>query len=93
MEPIGLAAKNSHNKYGNARIGELMLIHRCKNCGKVSINRIAADDQADNLFEIYHSSFRLDLFTRKQLEDHGIWLLQEGERKMVRSQLCGVIGQ
>jgi len=93
MEPIGLTVKNSHNKYGYLRNGELMLIHRCKDCGKVSINRIAADDLAERLLDIYQGSLRLDLSTRNQLEMNGIWLLQGGEQRMVMRQLRGVIDQ
>jgi uncharacterized Zn finger protein len=35
MEPIGLTFKKD---------GELMIVHQCLNCGKISPNRIAGDD-------------------------------------------------
>jgi DNA-directed RNA polymerase subunit RPC12/RpoP len=44
MRPIGLTLKRSRNKYARERDGEVMLIHQCAECGKLSINRIAADD-------------------------------------------------
>ena len=35
MKPIGLTFKKD---------GELMIVHKCLNCGKISRNRIAGDD-------------------------------------------------
>ena len=35
MKPIGLTCKKD---------GELMVVHSCLNCGKISANRIAGDD-------------------------------------------------
>lgn len=43
MEPIGVWVKNN---------GEWCLIHRCRRCGKLSSNRIAADDNAALLMSI-----------------------------------------
>lgn len=43
MEPIGVWVKNN---------GEWCLIHRCKRCGKLSSNRIAADDNPALLMSI-----------------------------------------
>ncbi len=68
MQPIGLTVKRGRNKYGEGMFGELMLIHRCSECGKLSINRIAADDQTERLMEIFFSSLGLDSSTQHQLE-------------------------
>ena len=46
MRPVGLTLKNSRNKYARAASGELMLVHLCTDCSKISINRIAADDHS-----------------------------------------------
>jgi len=35
MKPLGLTRRSD---------GELMVVHRCLNCGKISYNRIAGDD-------------------------------------------------
>jgi hypothetical protein len=43
MKPIGLMCRND---------GELMVVHLCLNCGKVSYNRIAGDDNTYALFEL-----------------------------------------
>jgi hypothetical protein len=49
MRPLGLTLKKSHKKYSRAGSGELMLVHVCTDCGKVAINRIAADDDVEML--------------------------------------------
>ncbi len=90
MEPVGLTVKQRQNKYGNGNDGELMLIHRCWQCGKLSINRIAADDLAEHLLNIYRASLTIDLPTREQLKESGIWLLQGEEQRLVIHQLQGV---
>ncbi len=90
MEPIGLTVKQRGDKYGNGCNGELMLIHRCRECGKLSINRIAADDLSDRLMAIFHASAGMDTLTRDKLEECGIWLLQRPDHKLVTIQLYGV---
>jgi|WetSurMetagenome_2_1015567.scaffolds.fasta_scaffold00353_16 hypothetical protein len=45
MKPIGLILKNVElNVFTGRTSGELMLIHQCLSCGKISPNRIAGDD-------------------------------------------------
>jgi hypothetical protein len=56
MYPVGLSIKWSHNKYATVLDGELLLVHQCAECGKLSINRIAADDRADMLRELFRAS-------------------------------------
>ena len=90
MEPIGLTVKQRQNKYGSGRGGELMLLHRCKNCNKLSINRIAADDLTERLMNIFHASLQLDLLTRQYLKASGIRLLQGVDHKLVIDQLYGM---
>lgn len=91
MQPIGLTMKRGHNKYGGRTFGELMLIHRCSECGKLSINRIAADDQIERLMDIFWASLGLDSPTQHQLEGNGIRLLQGEDEKLVTCQLHGNI--
>lgn len=88
MEPIGLTVKMRPNKYGSWNCGELMVIHRCEACGKLSINRIAADDLSDNLMNVFRESARLDADTREKLAASGIRLLQATDQKLVLLQLC-----
>jgi len=90
MTPIGLTVKRGHNKYGEGTYGELMLIHRCSECDKLSINRIAADDRVERLMEIFRASLGLDSSTQRQLEVCGIRLLQGEDAMLVVSQLLGM---
>ncbi len=53
MEPTGLTFKKvKPDKYGKERIGELMLVHECQSCDKVTINRIAGDDDPNKIMEL-----------------------------------------
>ena len=58
LEPIGLAWKKSHKKYGSGA-NELMVIHQCKDCQRFSVNRIAADDRTDLLEDLYRKTLHL----------------------------------
>jgi DNA-directed RNA polymerase subunit RPC12/RpoP len=89
MQPIGLTVKPGRNKYAGMAFGELMLVHRCSSCGKLSINRLAADDQVEMLLEIYYESRRLELSTLKQVTLEGIRILQGEDWKLVAEQLHG----
>ena len=86
MEPIALTTKRSRNRYGGARDGELMLVHRCSGCGKVVINRIAADDSPATLLETFEASWQLDL---AELDRWGIAALGAHDRLLVRQRLFG----
>jgi hypothetical protein len=90
MEPVGLALKKTRKKYQTNLQGELMLIHRCTDCGKFSINRIAADDIAENIFEIFIRSRQIDYQTQARLEQNGIQPLRPDDETIVRARLFGV---
>ncbi len=82
MEPVGLTFKKSRiDKYGKEIKGELMLVHRCKGCNKVSINRIAADDDSNDIVNL------LGDFSEKQI--NGISLLTKRDKAEVEKQLFG----
>ncbi len=88
MKPIGLALKKTGKKYGSGQ-GELMLIHHCQECGKVSINRIAADDLAEKLYELFERSLSMDAPSRAAIVASGIQMLTGRDRRMVKSRLFG----
>jgi hypothetical protein len=88
MKPIALTLKRTHNKYGLNR-GELMLVHQCVECGKVSANRIAADDIADYLLEIYQHSLSLGKSTRTRFAEKGVEILTGADGDLVRARLYG----
>jgi hypothetical protein len=93
MEPIGLTLKKEgFNEYGEERVGELMLVHRCCNegCGKISINRLAGDDDVQVIMRLYENSLSLDDELRESLlSKNNITMLTESERDEVESQLFG----
>jgi hypothetical protein len=89
MEPIGLTVKELNKKYGKEDSGELMLIHRCTRCDKLSINRIAADDNIRKLHYLYLESLELDQASRVDLAGEGIRLLGTGDSIIVLNQLFG----
>ena len=93
MQPVGLTVKPSRNKYGKNISGELMLIHRCRDCGKLSINRLAADDQVDRLMEIFISSVDTEVHLLHQLSENGIHMLTQDDFTLVECQLIGCISK
>lgn len=90
MKPIGLTFKREGvDKYGRLRQGELMLIHECTICGKISINRIAADDNSEAILKVFEESQRLDSKKRNQLEQDNIEVLSRERQKEILIQLFG----
>ncbi|HTX92517.1 MAG TPA: RNHCP domain-containing protein [Anaerolineales bacterium] len=85
MRPIGLTFKATNKRYGPGR-GELMLIHLCIECEGLSINRIAADDDPQDVFAVFEISSRLDM---PSLAVRGILPLTAGDSELVRAQLFG----
>jgi hypothetical protein len=88
MKPIGLTLKKTRKKYGPGT-GELMLVHECSDCGKLSINRIAADDDVERIFEIFNASKEIDTAVKARLEESEIAFLSEEDRQELRAQLLG----
>ncbi len=90
MKPIGLTFKHEGvDKYSKLRQGELMLIHECTGCGKISINRIAADDNEKTILKVLKESQELDSRRRTQLKRDGIELLTEEAKEKILTQLFG----
>jgi len=89
MEPIGLTTKRSRNKYARERDGELMLIHRCAGCGKLVINRVAADDDAERLFALFERSLSLGPELGECLRADGVAPLVAADRELLRRRLYG----
>ncbi len=84
MRPVALTLKATRKKYAPGR-GELMLVHRCEECGRLSLNRIAADDDAEIVISLVEHPLRLGA------EADGIILLSPGEREVVLRQLFGAV--
>ncbi len=90
MHPIGLTLKRTRNKYAHAESGELMIIHQCLGCGKLSINRIAADDNGECLLEVFNTSAAIPKDLRDQIVSEGIRLLGENDMNIILIRLYGV---
>ena len=85
MRPAGLTFKQE----GYGRQGELMLIHQCATCEKVSINRIAADDDNEAVMDLFRLSCRISGELARRLCHASInWLHPEDENE-VYTQLFG----
>lgn len=90
MEPIGLTFKKEGlDKWGKPKQGELMIIHKCSKCSKLSINRIASDDKAEKILEILDKSSKLNELSKKTLEGSQIKLITEEDRPQILIQLFG----
>lgn len=90
MAPIGLTFKNEgEDKYGKKKQGELMLVHLCEKCRKVNINRIAADDDANEILNVFESSKKLGDNIKADLKVLNIHLLNENDSTEIHRQLFG----
>ena len=92
MQPLVLTTKRSRNKYGCGH-GELMLVHLCTGCGNISINRIAADDDAGTLLEIFDTSLALPTRTLKLLLENEIEVLAPNSLSVLQLQLVGGVAK
>ena len=88
MVPIGLTLKKSRDKYAKGAQGELMLVHWCEGCERISINRIAADDDPILLMEVFDKCFENQKFFIL-CENQGIHLLQKNDRSEIQTRLYG----
>jgi DNA-directed RNA polymerase subunit RPC12/RpoP len=89
MRPVGLTLKRSAKKYAGHSSGELMLVHLCEDCGKLSINRIAADDSVNLILSLFESSLHLDPTLRQELASTGVEVVGEEDLREVKTQLLG----
>ena len=89
MRPVGLTLKNGRNKYRLEKRGELMLVHQCIECGSLSINRIAADDDPSTIIAIFQASAERPI--PAQCEENGIRMLRAHEADIPYKQLYGSI--
>jgi predicted RNA-binding Zn-ribbon protein involved in translation (DUF1610 family) len=78
MQPIGLTAKTPRiDKWGQKIKGELMLIHECVKCGKISINRLLAEDDREELIEVFRHGVGMDSEKKKKLKISGVEVLED----------------
>jgi RNHCP domain len=89
MRPIGLTMKTGRNKYQRDSRGELMLIHQCIDCGTLSINRIAADDDSGTVMAVFQESLGLGRQIHALCQENGIVMLKTEDTEFVYTQLYG----
>ena len=90
MKPIGLTFKHEgYDNYGKLKQGELMIVHQCLACGSFSINRIAADDDPEVILKLFSESCNITDELKNKLEEEGIDLLAEKDKKEIETQLFG----
>jgi len=70
-----------------------MLVHLCIECGSISINRIASDDDFQRILEVFDASDGLPDNLLASLQDRGIALLEYENLEEVNRQLFGVYQQ
>lgn len=61
-----------------------MLVHECSECGALSINRIAADDDPESIMGVFNNT----LFDGRR-EQAGITRLNAEEAEIIYAQLFG----
>lgn len=80
MKPIGLVLKDEeYNPFTHKTSGEVMLVHYCLSCERISCNRIAGDDDSFSV---------LALLENPEHEKYASMLTQEN-REQVRAALFG----
>jgi RNHCP domain len=89
MRPVGLTMKRSRKKYATLAVGELMLVHQCSACERISINRIAADDDAQAILDVFNASLKISNQRREEIQGGGITLLGDENSSCVYRQLFG----
>lgn len=92
MKPIGLTFKEEgEDRYGQQKQGELMIIHNCQGCHKISINRIAADDDPDAIINVFKESLNMLESAKLYLASKAIRLLSGDDLLEINKQLRGEI--
>ncbi len=89
MQPVGLAQKQKQNKY-SLQIGEVMLIYVCEDCGEISTNRIAADDRAEVIWNVFELSGYLSSCGCLEVRDTQVNMLNLKHADLVSRCLFGI---
>ena len=80
MKPIGLTYKPD---------GELMVVHLCLNCSKITCNRIAGDDNSHVVVCLLEELNNLNMEIITRLISRGITLLTQNDKQNVLTILYG----
>lgn len=90
MRPVGLTSKDVRTNIRTGLTGgELMIVHLCLNCGRISCNRIAGDDNAHAILRLLDDTIHIDGEIILSLNQQGIALLTLDDKPQVLSALYG----
>ena len=90
MQPIGLTLKNiRNNSFTGETSGEIMIVHQCLSCGRISCNRIAGDDNPYSIINLLNDSENIQGNMKGHLEEKGILILCQADKMMVARSLFG----
>jgi ribosome biogenesis GTPase len=90
MQPVALTFKRSGtDKYGRERSGDVMIVHLCKGCRSININRIAADDSSHRIFEVFQNSMALDHGLHETMHNGGVNILQIEDAIRLQNAIYG----
>ncbi len=90
MQPIGLTLKPGKvNRYARENSGEIMLVHYCLSCGKISCNRIAGDDNAYTVIRLLTEPDEIEATLLREIDVSQIRLLTSADKEMVARALLG----
>lgn len=92
MEPIALTFKGEgSDRYSEEgrRVGELMLVHECVADGTLRVNRIASDDNTDQLLYVFQHCLDLAAPLLGRLATECINVASLADMPEVQSQLFG----
>lgn len=78
------------NPFTNRESDELMIIHQCLNCSKLSPNRIAGDDNEYQILFILKESINLDEKLTAQLKNLGLELITTSNKEGALISLFGI---
>jgi hypothetical protein len=90
MQPIGLTLKTGKvNRYAKEISGEIMLVHYCLACGRISCNRIAGDDNACAVIRLLNEPLEMEPDLMGEISAWNISLLTLSDEDMVTRALFG----
>lgn len=90
MVPIALTFKEEGvDKYGKKKQGELMIVHLCDKCRKISINRLAGDDEEGEILKLFSMTLALSDEQKELLRKAKIEILKEEDKNEIYRQLFG----
>jgi len=90
MKPIGLTLKNvKTNPYTGRTSGEPMVVHLCLNCGKISCNRIARDDNSYTITRLLEKVNEPNTSLITRLRSLNIKLVSQKDRHLVLTAIYG----